>query len=127
MKRVQVIPVEINSIRTINLRFDYVRRFSEIIRLNPSIVVVYLDGSGFNLHLTCPYGRSRVGTSPISEVPSSSGKNLSLMQAITKEEVLYCEVLKGGVNAITFEQFLVSLIKKVDVENTIIVLDNARI
>ena len=89
--------------------------------------IIYIDKSGFNLHITNNYGRSKPGVSPTTEVPASKGRNITLMQAINKESVIYYEILVGLINALTCERFLKNLIKDVDISSTVIVMDNARI
>ena len=75
VKRTQIIPVERNSPRTIELRFDYVNKFYELSREIININFIYADESGFNMHITNEYGRARAGVSPIAEIPASKGKN----------------------------------------------------
>ena len=79
------------------------------------------------MHITNEDGRARSGVSPVAEIPASKGKNLSLLQGINNKEVIYYEVLLGPVNAITCERFLKNLFKNVDINSTVLVMDNARI
>ena len=126
VKRTQIIPAERNSEGTKELRFEYARELGRITRTRPGTQLIYLDESGFNLHLTRQRGRALPGISPVTTVPASPGRNLSLLQAVSREGVLYYEVYTGSINAETFRRFLV------DLEPTLpnqapVIMDNARI
>ena len=101
--------------------------FYRMARTITNLNIIYVDESGFNLHITNNYGRAKPGASPATEVPASRGRNITLMQAINKESVIYYEILVGPINTLTCERFLKNLIKDVDISSTVIVMDNPRI
>ena len=127
VKRTQIIPIERSSTRTIKLRFEYVENFYRMARTITNLNIIYIDESGFNLHITNNYGRAKPGVSPTTEVSASKGRNITLMQAINKESAIYYEMLVGPINALTCGRFLKNLIKDVDISSTVIIMDNARI
>ena len=76
LKKIQISPINRNSSITKNKRFDY------CFDLVPNIQtlekkIVYIDESGFNLHLNPIRGRAKVGLTPNLQVPTTPGKKLS--------------------------------------------------
>jgi transposase len=126
VKRTQIVPAERNSERTKRLRFEYARELGRIMRTRPGTQLVYLDESGFNLHLVRPRGRALPGISPVTTVPASPGRNLSLLQAVSRERVLYYEVYTGSINAEIFRRFLADLEPMLP-DQALVIMDNARI
>ena len=124
-KRVQTVPIERNSVQTKNKRFDFAFYMLPYVNSDP-FKIIYLDESGFNCHLTRNYGRSISGTSPISLVPASPGKNLSLIQIISIEKVIYFEIYEGAINANIFKAFLQQALLRIS-PDSILIMDNARI
>ena len=50
---------------------------------------IFIEASGFNLHLRRTMARSRLGAPVSIIVPSVRGRNVSLISAITKNEVIF--------------------------------------
>ena len=106
-------------------RKDYAR---EVLSINNNNLL-FLDESGFNLHLTNHYGYSPVGVDAIKKIPSNRGKNLSLILLISSNCLIEFLIIDGAFNSNIFIQFL-NLIKPrilEDYEDSFIIIDNAKI
>ena len=58
--------------------------------------VVYVNEVGFNLHLTCHFGRARRG--PQRNCPTQRGQNLSWVVVVGREGVIAHDVTLGAYN-----------------------------
>lgn len=126
-KLVQKVPIERNTTQTIEKRFEYSNWYFSLNTTQPNKDIIFIDESGFNLHIQRARGRSIPGTSPTNEIPASPGPNLTLLQAINKQRVIYYEIFIGSINAETYTRFLSGLLERIDIENSILIWDNARI
>ena len=90
---------------------------------------IYIDESGFNLHLTRRKGRAPRGRRPIVVRPTQRGRNLTLMVAIGKEGIIASEVHLGSTNTNKFLEFVENDVLKnlENLGNKTIIMDNARI
>ena len=90
---------------------------------------IYVDESGFNLHLMRTRGRSLVGERAIRTVCGSRGRNVTLIMAISdihEDGVIYHEIVDGGVNKQRFACFIQSLAAIIGEDDEMtIVFDNA--
>lgn len=92
---------------------------------------VYIDESGFHLHIRSSKGRALAGEKAILKtVPK--GPRISLIAALSDEGYSHYQLFnsagdkKRGVNATDFRLFLLDLAPKVP-KNSVIILDNCRI
>ena len=90
---------------------------------------VYVDESGFNLHLMRTRGRAPVGERAIRTVCGSRGRNVTFITAISdrhEDGIIYHEIVDGGVNKKRFADFLQSLSAIIGEDEEVTVLfDNA--
>ena len=73
---------------------------------------VYIDESGFNIHLMRTRDRAPAGTRAVRTVCGSRGRNISFISAISNQHedgIIYHEVVEGGVNQDMFAGFIQSL------------------
>ena len=122
LKLIRYEPVDYNSEQRIEDRYNWVRRLEDTNTLLTDCV--FLDESGFNLHLTRRFGRARKGQQATIVRPTQRGRNVSLMVAVAREGIVATEVRLGAFNANLFVDFLMnSLIPALDGPRTI-VMDN---
>ncbi|KAF7670569.1 hypothetical protein CDIK_4564, partial [Cucumispora dikerogammari] len=91
------------------LRKEYANYFLNDLTIEDKCII-FIDKSPFNLFMRRNYGRSRTDTRATAVVPTSRGRNLSLISAINGEKVLYSVVIEGGAGAQDFKQFLLGLL-----------------
>ena len=121
-------PISRNCPATLQARHEYSQRFlgeAPADRRN----IVWVDETGFNLHLRRKYGRARRGHNATVVVPNGRGRNISVCAAMSEEGFLH-EMLQPG--AYTAERFCVFLGELFDClgsrgrSQCWIVLDNVR-
>lgn len=89
--------------------------------------LIFLDESGTDLALVRLHGRAIKGKRCRGSKPQKRGKRVSLISAISLNEVLVCHPVLGSVDGITFEAFVViKLVPKLK-EGMKVIMDNARI
>ena len=90
---------------------------------------IYVDESGFNLHLMRTRGRAPVGDRAVRTVCGSRGRNVTFITAISdrhEDGVIYHEMVDGGVGKQRFADFLQSLSTVIgEDEEVTILFDNA--
>jgi transposase len=121
-KRVKNVPVERNSVSTRENRCDYALSMQPILDDN----VIYLDETGFNLHMSPFYGYAPAGFAPTSTVLANRGKNVSVMAAIGTTGVVAFEVRQSSYNNVLMKDFLQTKLFPKMRRGQIIVVDNAR-
>lgn len=75
------------------------------------------------------YGFSKVGTKAIVRVPKMKGRNVSVMAAISKNNIVHYKILDENGNQHVFQDFLAELRQKIPnnlLQNTFIIMDNVR-
>ena len=70
LKKVNLTSININSNFNKSRRYDYARKFMD---LDENKIKIFLDESGFNLHLRRTLGRSQRGSTVSVLVPASKG------------------------------------------------------
>ncbi|CAG8644429.1 12916_t:CDS:2, partial [Racocetra fulgida] len=109
LKRLTVIPEGHNTPETIQKRKDYIQKiYNENINIYSNIV--YIDETGFNLHLFKSRGRAHRGQPAIRKVESNRRKNIFVIAAINKNGVLYYKSILGSVNSEIYATFIYELI-----------------
>jgi transposase len=121
----------VNMPDKIELRRNFSLWFNNYFENNFSYAV-FIDESGFNLHLKRSYGRSRQGSRAISRIPVVRGRSISLLASLTIEGMGFCKTIcNSTVNGEIFSEYLEELcvylrdIKKF--QKACLILDNARI
>ncbi|KAG0438494.1 hypothetical protein DMUE_3054 [Dictyocoela muelleri] len=109
---------------------EYARNFLNEDNLRETIKV-FIDESGFNLHLRRTMARSIRGAPASVVILLVRGRNVSLISAITRNEVLYLICVVGRVDSEKYKDFFEGLINKCTdkniIGNCVFVMDNARI
>jgi transposase len=118
------VPIERNSQRVIDLRYNYVRE----INVFQDRQFVFLDECGFNLHTSRNYGYSPINTKAYINVPGNRGQNISLMAAISITGIVGYEIIDGAYSGDSFMDFITRLLVPFFTENPgcILIMDNCR-
>ncbi|CAG8788713.1 14854_t:CDS:1 [Dentiscutata erythropus] len=115
LKRLTVIPHKRNTPETILARENYIRKiYEKSIDIHDNII--YIDETGFNLHLSSSRGHALCGQPAIKVVETQREKNITVITAITKDSVLKYSSNLGSTNADIFSKFiedLIALISKI--------------
>lgn len=122
-KRLSKIPSERNSDRVLNLRRIYGQEISLIADEN----ILYLDESGFNMHVNKNYGYSPKNSKAYKIVPGNRGRNVSLMCVISNTGIVASELIDGSYNTQLFLAFLqTKLLPRLTERNYTIIMDNCK-
>jgi len=94
--------------------------------------IIFIDESGFNLHLRRSQARSTRGNRSSIEATTNKGTNRSLTMTINRNRVIHFSIKVGGVKAIDFAQFIREIFVEVVDNNSNLhgswfVMDYARI
>ena len=120
----------VNSVISKERRKEYARAFLNEDAENLK-TMVFIDESGFDLHLRRTMARSPRGAPASVILPSVRGRNVSFISAITKMGVLFSTCYVGPVDSIRYKEFLAGLLNKCRgkniLDNCVFVMDNARI
>ena len=89
--------------------------------------VIYIDETNFNLFLRRSEGRSRRGTRCSVKAPTSKGKNVHVIGAVSQTGLVYWERRRGSYKKPDCQEWLRSVLRRVDepLTNVVIVCDNA--
>ena len=104
---------EISKIR----RKEYARNFLNEDSENDKIKI-FIDESGFNLHLRRTMARSPRGAPAFGILPSVCGRNVSLISAITRDEVIFPDAIVGSVDSNRYKEFFRGLVSKCEEKKT---------
>jgi transposase len=124
----RLIPMAWDSPTVIASRIAYVEQFHQSAPLDPRDIL-WVDETGFNLHLRRRHGRARVGQRVNLVVPTNRGRNISICAAMSADGFIAHRVQLGAYNAALFCDFLEILfvrLREVGRINCRIVLDNVR-
>jgi transposase len=123
-KRLSIVPQERNAERTLDNRQIYAREVDNISDGN----LIFLDETGFNLHLTKNYGYSPVNSKCYITVPGNKNTNISLLLAIKINGVVGYQIKEGGFNGDDLINFFRNklLVHFNNFRNDILVMDNCR-
>jgi len=121
-KRVQKIPYERNSERIISDRRAYALSICD----RPDADLIFLDETGFNLHVGPVYGWSPAGTNATTNVPTNRGCNVSVIAAIGINGLLAVNIITGSFNATLLVDYLTNNLFPVLPTNAVVIMDNAR-
>jgi transposase len=129
LKRVSLVPKARNDPPTIAGRHTYAQRFQEVfLQMYSRHRVVFLDETGFNLHIRRGFARSLAGTSACVVVPTSRGRHISCCLAMTCDEVIAAVTILGAFNQWRFVAFLEALrqrlVQRDAAHRWLVVMDN---
>ena len=121
----------VNSETTLAARENYARNFNLITPID-NTKVIFIDESGFNLHLTRRFARSRSGTRAPTVVPTIRSRNVSLILAANASRIIHYKIVDNSTcNRSIFATFCQELIAKIQQANSLhgclIIADNATI
>lgn len=121
-KRVRIVPVERNSLTTIDLR----KRYADAIRRKQDSTLSFLDETDFNLHTGPRNGYAPRGETSIAGVPGNKQSNISVLACIGLNGLIHWSMLVSAYNAVNFGAFIEELDALLPPNCTLIV-GNARI
>jgi transposase len=104
LKRVRALSRSRNTLPTLNARATYVEMVNAAL-LSHDILqdsILYLDESGFNLHLRRTRGRAKRGHAPYVEVPTQRGANISFCGAMSRGGLFFHCLRTGAFRSTTF-------------------------
>ena len=112
--------------RVVELRVLYANRVVNI----PDDQLLFLDETGFNLHLGVTRAWFEVGQTPVLVVPTNKGKNVSALVCISTDGIKNMMIKDGAYNSVDFVNYLTDLVNQfpeVMRGGATLVMDNARI
>jgi len=122
-KRLALVPEARNSIRIIEERYRYAVYLNTI----HDNKIIFLDESGFNLHVNSHYGYSPANTKAFTIVPSNRGRNVTLLAAISTIGIVNYEIFLGSLTAAKLNEFLeLKIIPRLSESQTHLIMDNCR-
>jgi len=89
--------------------------------------LIFIDESGVNLAMVRLYARSLKGERAKGQRPTKRGKNVSIIGAMSVNEILTSVNLIGGTDAITFEAFIIRKLVPKLWKGACVVMDNCSI
>jgi hypothetical protein len=89
--------------------------------------LIFIDESGVDLAMVRLYARSLKGERAKGKKPTKRGKNVSIIGAMSVNEILTSVNLIGGTDAITFEAFIIRKLVPKLWEGACVVMDNCPI
>ena len=88
LKELEKLPAARNADRVINLRKEKVEEWEAMQDLDFARNCVFINESGFNLHIQRNFGRSLKGTPARGTVPTGRGVTVSILGAISEAGVI---------------------------------------
>lgn len=130
-KRLSSVLDRVNIQSTLVKRADYAMDF---ILYSPEDKsrCIFLDESGFNLHLKRNIGRSKVGTKATIKIPTVRGRMITLILAMNQCKILNYRIIKDGTcNGIKFNSFIDETVEIINQDDRLrgswVIMDNAAI
>lgn len=129
LKRCNIVLERVNDPERLKLR----KVFATDFLLNASLddrKNIFVDETGFNLHMRRNYGRSTSGKRVSATVPTIRGRNTTLLSAINGSGVIHQKTFTGSCNSELFSEFLQELdailVNQHNISDGCIYMDNAR-
>ena len=121
----------VNSLSSICKRKEYAIDFSRNAPANKQNCV-FIDKSGFSLHLRRNGARSRIGNRAKIILQPNRGRNVTLICAMNSQKIIHYKIVdEGTCNNKKFGEFLLELISILNADasfiNAWLILDNAQI
>ena len=114
MKELRPVPQARNSPETIQSRITWVQDMMQNRPVNRANII-FVDETGYNLHIRRRRGRARVGEVAWIETPTQRGGNISVCAAMNENGLLLSEAILGPYNKVSFGLFLQRLFHFMDV------------
>ena len=89
--------------------------------------LIFVDEAGVNLAMVRLYARSLKGSRARGEKPNKRGQNVSVIGALSFNEILTSVNLIGGTDALTFEAFIIQKLVPKLWKGACVVMDNCSI
>ena len=127
-KLLRYIPVARNLPEKILARYNYAVDYNANSPNNRQNII-WLDETGFNLHIRRKFGRAKKGEIASIIIPTQRGKNISIAAAMSKDGPLLKEIKDGPYNANLFTNFLqklINLLRNREITNCWFIMDNAK-
>lgn len=86
--------------------------------------LIFIDETGTNTSMSRSYGRSKKGEKANSIKPSSKGKNVTLIGAMSMNGIIASMTLEGGTKSEVFLTFARELLVPVLSPSSIVIMDN---
>ncbi|KAG0438237.1 hypothetical protein DMUE_3210 [Dictyocoela muelleri] len=119
-----LVPINRNSNENKILRRQYAIALAQITDER----LIFLDESGFNLHLNKKQGYSPKNTNCFINVPNSKGTNISLLCAINTNRILATNVKIGSFKSVDMIHFINNNLQQLGPhERKYLIMDNASI
>lgn len=128
LKLIRAIPERRNTQETIDARKAYAMKFMSEAPIDRR-QVIWIDETGFNLHLRRKYGRALAGLRANIVVANSRGRNISICAAMSEEGALTHTAQMGSYNAQLFCAFLETLflhLQSIGRAGCWLIMDNVR-
>jgi hypothetical protein len=109
--------------RVLNLRYEFWQKIREGCFKD----LIFINESAVNLAIVRLYSQSLKGSIAKSPKPNKGGKNVSIIGAISVNEVLTSVNLIGTIDAITFEAFIIQKLVQNLWKGACVVMDNCTI
>ena len=125
LKKVRSAPDTMNSEENRRKRAAYVTAIMEAVGYGKT--VIYMDESNVNLFLRRNFGRSRRGTRCSVKVPTSKGRNVHIIGAVSQTGLVYWERRRGSFKKEDCQEWMRSMLRAAHfpMENILVVCDNA--
>ena len=122
-KNLETIPKSKNTLSVLDNRYTYVR---EIMLLESDLYTfIYVDETGFNLHVSRKRGRNLIGKRAVVQLPTQRGGNLSAWAALSSNKLIHFKSQLKPFNSVTFIHFLNEMYEKLDnIIQYVVILDN---
>lgn len=104
VKLIRQIPESRNTEETLDQRMVYCWDFVNHKPMDDHII--YIDETGFNLHVRRHFGRARKGKHACLVVPNNKGSNISVCAAMSCEGLILKDVSFEPYNSVKFEEFM---------------------
>ena len=129
MKRLHVVPVAAIQKNLWELKKQYCLWYLGV--QNGDRSIIFLDEVGFCVTMRTSRGRAKSGKKAILTGPAIKSRNITVIAAVCKKQLLYYEILPGPGNTERFLHFIVNLANERDNAelpgDSIIIMDNVAI
>ena len=88
--------------------------------------LIFIDESGGNLTLLRLYVRALKGKRARGKRPQKRGKNISIITALSLEQVIASKNIYGSVNGVSFEAFISKKLVPKLCKNAYVIIDKAK-
>ena len=125
VKKARAVPATMNSEDNRRRRAEYVS--AHMAAVGHGKVMIYVDETNINLFLRRSCGRSKKGTRCLVKTPTSKGKNLHIIGAITQTGLVFWERRRGSYTKEECHEWTRRMLRAagISMDQVVIVVDNA--